>query len=181
MPAPTAALTRILLLATAATLLPAAAPRAQTPPAHEIPQAIRLAHEEDIKELNEFAVDTGALGVAARHALDLVKKHHAREEEYIMPPLTLLSAVTEGKITKDMAWAVAMADRIKATREEIFEEHTAITDAMNNLLLEASLVRNQDAIDYALNAVADSLEDMEVEEPAAIMVGEVIRAKLAAP
>ena len=49
-----------------------------------------------------------------------------------MPPLTLLPNLADGKVTPDMAWALAMTDRVKAERDQIFEEHTRMTDALND-------------------------------------------------
>lgn len=180
MPPTKAPLTRIFLLGAAALLGSAGLAAAQTAgPAREIPQAVRLQHDEDIRALTDLAKDSGGVGRAAGKALDLLKRHHAREGEYILPPLTLLPAIASGKVTKDMAWAIAMADKLKATREEVFLEHAAITEAMNELLLEANLANNTAAAEFAMGAVADSLSDMEVSEPASVMVGEFIRAKLA--
>jgi hypothetical protein len=146
---------------------------------HEIPHSIRLQHEEDIRVLGDLARDKGGVGRAARAALDLLQRHHARENEYILPPLTLMPAIATGAITKDMSWAIAMADKLKATREEVFFEHAAITDAMNDLLFEANLANNDAAAEFAMGAVADSLSDMEVQEPASILVGEILRIRLA--
>ncbi len=146
---------------------------------HEIPQSIRLQHEENVRVLGDLARDHGGVGRAARAALDLLQRHHARENEYILPPLTLLPAIAAGAITKDMSWAIAMADKLKATREEVFFEHAAITEAMNDLLNEANLANNAAAAEFAMGAVADSLSDMEVQEPAAIMVGDAVRTRLA--
>jgi len=176
----TMGLSGMMCLAAALAAAPTSQAAAQTAMVHEIPQAISLQHDEDVRALTEFAKDTGGVGRAAGKALALLKRHHARENEYILPPLTLLPAIARGQVTKEMAWAVAMADKLKATREEVFLEHTAITEAMNELLLEANLAHNDAAAEFAMGAVADSLGDMEVQEPASIMVGDVIRAQLAA-
>ena len=74
-----------------------------------------------------------------------------------------------------------MADRVKAEREEIFHEHTMITDAMNNLAAAADHAQNADALDFARAAVADSLSDMELMEPMTVVIGDYIRAKLPPP
>jgi len=148
------------------------------PPAREIPQSILLQHEADIVQLEQLAQRAGPLGAAAQKALDVLRRHHAREAEYILPPLTLLSALAEGKVTPDMRWAIDMADKVRTNREAIFLEHTEITDAMNALLVEAQIVNDKEAADFAQMAVADSLADLELQEPMAILVGELIRARL---
>jgi hypothetical protein len=148
---------------------------------HDIPQSIRLEHEDSIAQLTKLSKRRAPVGPAAQKALELIKQHQAREAEYILPPLTLLPLLAAGKISPDMKWAVEMADKIKAHREEIFQEHTQITDAMNALLAAADHARDAEAAEYARTAVADSLGDLEIQEPAALLVGEYLRTKLAAP
>ena len=149
-------------------------------PARDIPQSIRLQHQEDEATLAELSRKPAPVGPAAKAALDLVKRHHQREAEYILPPLTLLPQLADGKVTPDMKWAIEMADQLKANREQIFQEHAQITDAMNALLQAAERAHNTAAAEFARGAVADSLADMEISEPTTILIGEYLRSKLPA-
>src|ERR1043166_5707238 len=106
---------------------------AQTQPAHDIPQSFKVAHQETLAELTGIGKRRTHTGQIARQAIAAVKGHFRREEEYILPPLTLAPAIALGHVTPDMKWAIAMADRIKADRETIFVEHTVITQWMNEL------------------------------------------------
>jgi hypothetical protein len=151
-----------------------------TQQAHDIPQSLRLAHEETLAQLTAIAKRRTRTGAIARKAIDTVKQHFRREEEYILPPLTLAPAIALGHVTPDMRWAIAMADRIKADRELIFTEHTVITEWMSELATAAERAHEADVIAFARAAVADSLNDTEVNEPMAIVVGEYLRAKLPA-
>jgi hypothetical protein len=151
---------------------------AQTHQAHDIPQSFKVAHEETLAELTAIGKRRTHTGLIARGAISAVKRHFQREEEYILPPLTLAPAIALGKVTPDMKWAIAMADRIKADRETIFVEHTVITEWMNELAAAAERAHEADVIAFARGAVADSLNDTEVNEPMAIVIGEYLRAKL---
>ena len=146
----------------------------------DIPQAIRVEHENTIAQLTELSHKRGPVGVEARKALVLFKRHLAREEEFILPPLTLLPLLAGGKVTPDMKWAIAMADRTKAEREETFIEHTRITDAMNALAAAARAAHDPVALEFAQAAVGDSFNDIEITEPTSILVGEYLKAKLPA-
>lgn len=178
---PKVSIARTLLLTTAAMLGADGAgsvAKAQSAPHHEIPQSIQLEHEEDIAELTILSQRPGAVGAAAKKALDLMKRHQQRELEYILPPLTLLPELSAGRATPDMRWAIEMANKVKANEEEIFQEHAAITDAMNALYDEALTANDKEAADFAQAAVAGSLGDMEIEEPTTLLIGEFLRAKL---
>lgn len=175
------ATTAIVLLA--ATVASFAASRATAQPitgAGEIPQSLRVEHNDTLEQLAALARRHGPVGVEAGKAMALFKKHLQREEEYILPPLTLLPLLADGKISPDMKWAIAMADRVKAEREQIFLEHTQITDAMNALAAAAQKAHDTAAVDFARGAAADSLNDIELIEPMTIVVGDYLRAKLPA-
>ena len=152
-----------------------AQPSSQT---RDIPQSLRVEHEDTLEQLTTLSKRRTAVGAEARKALALFKKHIQREEEYILPPLTLLPDLADGKITPDMKWAIAMADRVKAEREQIFLEHTQITDAMNALATAARQAHDVDALHFAQSAVADSLNDIELLEPMTMVIGDYLRAKL---
>ncbi|MCW3474567.1 hypothetical protein [Limobrevibacterium gyesilva] len=148
--------------------------------AHEIPQSLRVEHEETLQRLSALARRRGPVGDAARKALVLFKRHIAREEEYILPPLTLLPVLADGKVTPDMKWALAMTDRVKAEREQIFQEHTQLTDALNAIVTAAQRAHDNDAVEFARAAAADSLNDIELLEPMVVVIGDYLHSKLPA-
>ena len=172
-----AALTTGMSVAFLLAVYPGPSARAQTAP-HDIPQAVRLDHEETLRQLTTIARRHTRTGDIARKALPVFKAHFQREEEYILPPLTLAPALADGRVNPDMRWAIAMADRIKAESIAIFEEHTVITEWMTELAAAAERRHERDVVDFARAAVADSLYDTEVTEPTAIVIGEYLRARL---
>jgi hypothetical protein len=139
---------------------------------HPIPQSQKVEHAETLERLAILSKHPGAVGVQARKAMALFKRHYAREEAYILPPLTLLPELADGKITPDMAWAVAMCDRVKADQAEIFQEHTDVTTAANALYAAGMAAHDKQAIEFAKAAVTDSLNDMELLEPMVMVIGE---------
>ena len=145
---------------------------------HEIPQSIQMDHADTLAQLTELAKRPAPVGPIAEKALEMVKRHIQRENEYILPPLTLLAALAEGKVTNEMRWAIEMADKVKANREDIFIEHSRITDIMSALLSAAETAGDTEAADAAKAMVAGSLGDMEVEEPTTMLIGEYLRSRL---
>src|SRR5271157_774614 len=146
----------------------------------EIPQSLSVEHQDTLDQLANLGQRHGPVGAEARKALELFKRHLARENAFILPPLTLLPYLADGKVTPDMKWAIAMADRVKAEREQIFQEHTQITDAMNALAAAGRAAHDKMAQEFAEAAVGDSLNDSELLEPMVVVIGEYIRAKLPA-
>lgn len=170
---------RLTALAVAATAASGGA-LAQPAPAHEIPQSQQSEHNENLERLQTLSKRPGRVGEVARQAVELFKTHFARENEYILPPLTLLPSIADGKVTPDMQWAIPMSDRVRADREVIFQEHTRMIDLLNELRAAGEKVHDEEAADFAEGAAIDALNDVEILEPASIMVGDTIRARLAA-
>ena len=158
----------------------AAGSAAAQAPSHvgDIPQSLRLEHDDTLHQLTLLSHHPGPVGVEARKALAVFKEHLQREEAFILPPLTLLPDLASGKVSPDMKWAIEMADRTKAEREKTFQQHTEITDAMNALLAAARKAHDTAAADFAQSAVADSLNDLELLEPMTIVIGDYLKAKL---
>jgi cytochrome c556 len=146
----------------------------------DIPQAMRVEHDNTLQQLTALSQRHGPVGVEARKALALFKAHLQREEEFILPPLTLLHELADGKVSPDMKWAIAMSDRVKAEREKTFQEHTQITGAMSAIAAAARKAHDAAALDFAQAAVADSLTDLEPIEPMSIVIGDYLKAKLPA-
>ena len=153
---------------------------AQPTPEHLVPQSLQIEHKETLEQITALAKHKGPVGVAAGRVLVLYKKHAAREDEFIFPPLTLLPYLADGKVTPDMAWALPMTDRVKAEQEQIFVEHTEITEALNGLVVAATKAHDNDAKEFAELAAANSLNDLEILVPAVLMIGDTLHSKLPA-
>lgn len=172
----------VLAMATGAASIAMAQTTAQTQRAsaaeHPIPQSQQVEHAETLQRLGVLSKHPGAVGAQARKAMALFKRHYAREEAYILPPLTLLPVLADGKATPDMSWALAMCDRVKADEAEIYQEHTEVTSAANALYAAGLAAHDAQAMEFARAAVTDSLNDMELLEPAVQLIGEHLRMAL---
>jgi hypothetical protein len=172
-----------MALAAAAWMVPPGAAFAQGTSAaetHPIPQALRIEQKETVEQLTALAAKPAPVGPAAKDALALLQKHYAREREFILPPLTLLPLIADGKVTPDMAWALPMTERVRAEREQIFDEHAETTEALNALLVAAVEANDNEAKEFAESTAGDSLTDLEILEPTILMIGDTLRAKLPA-
>jgi hypothetical protein len=147
---------------------------------HPIPQSLRIEHAEDREKLELLSKRPGKVGEIARKAIALFDRHASTEAEYIMPPLTLLPILADGKVTPDMAWAVAMTDRVRASREQIFQQHVEVTDVLIQLVAAAETAKDNEAKEFAEAAAGDAMNDVEILEPTVLVIGDYIRMKLAA-
>jgi hypothetical protein len=153
---------------------------AQAAGVHEIPQSQFVEHQENLDRLASLSGRPGQVGAIARKAAALFKKHSAREAEYIMPPLTLLPYIVDGKVTPDMQWALAMTDRVRTDRELIFNEHNEMIEVLNELRFAGQQAHDAEAVDFAKGAATDALNDVEILEPTVLLIGDILHAKLGA-
>jgi hemerythrin HHE cation binding domain-containing protein len=148
---------------------------ANQPPA---PGSMKTQHEEIIQGLSQYATQGAPTAEAAQKVLDLMKPHFEREEELVAPLLSLLPDVSEGRVTADMTFAIAAADRLKAERDELFDQHAQIQAAIGDLISAGRGANEQEIVDFATRVAAHATSEIEVTEPAAILVGDTVRQQL---
>jgi hypothetical protein len=144
----------------------------------EIPRSVQTEHDAIHATLKEATGTGGLVGPAAQALGRLLHPHFVREEEIAMPPLGLLLRLASGDFTPDMAEVLPMTDALKQELPRMLQEHKSIRAAVENLRLAARADRagkyEQLANDLALHAQTEE----ELLYPAAILVGEIVRARL---
>ncbi len=154
--------------------------RARGEPTRDIPPSMRAEHESVLATLQGVAARPTPEGAAAQRVIDVLKPHMATEEQFILPSLTLLPVLATGKVTPDMGWAVALADRLEAEQREVLQMHEGLSDAFVGLLAAAEEAHDEATVGFAKDLAAGDLADREVTEPTTILIGEFVRARLSA-
>jgi hypothetical protein len=144
-----------------------------------IPKSVQAEHEEIHSTLVEATKAPGRVGAAAKELAGVLHPHFVREEQIALPPLGLLAPLVAGKQLPEnvVAEALAMTDSLRSELPKMLEEHKAIRAAVEKLLLAA---RAEQATRYEQLAEQLALHAQTEEEvlyPAAILVGEIIRAR----
>jgi hypothetical protein len=145
----------------------------------QVPQSIRLQHEQIISRLDHFAQSKdNELAVAAQKATAFLKEHYAREEQFVLAPLGLLPRIAGGEVSKDMEPAIAMADRTKSALPDFEDDHVKITSLMNDLMEVGKKKKDEELVRLATRVAAQSLNDIEVNQPTTILIGDYLRLRL---
>lgn len=144
----------------------------------EIPRSVQTEHDAIHGTLKEATGAMGRVGQAAQALAKVLHPHFVREEEIALPPLGLLSRLAGGDFTGEMTDILPIVDALKRELPQMLEEHKAIRAAVENLRVaaraDAADKYERLANDLALHAQTEE----EVLYPAAILVGEIIRARL---
>jgi hypothetical protein len=161
-------------------MLGASPVRAQAP--LQVPQSIRLQHEQIISRLDHFAQSRDKESAAvAQRAAAFLKEHYAKEEQFVLPPLGLLPRIMKGEVSKDMEPAVAMADRTRSALSDLENDHIKITSLMNELIAVGKKKKIDELVRLATRVAAQSLNDIEVNQPTTILIGDYLRQRLTRP
>src|SRR5664280_1771377 len=150
----------------------------------QVPQSIRYEHDQIIKDLTNFAKREVAHAAAVQKALTVIKAHYAKEEAFVLPPLALLPQIAKGAlskdtISKDMAPAIAMAERTSAALPELQNEHLQITSLMNDFIEAGKADHDEELTQLATRVAIQSLNDFEITQPTTILIGDYLRLRLA--
>lgn len=164
----------IAILLSVVTLAPAAEPQS----ALGTPRSVQLQHDQIVSRLEGIAKRGGPTGLAAGKAAAFLKAHYAKEEEFVLPPLGLLSTILKNPSPADLDLAVAMAERTRAALNQLHDDHVQITTMMNDLIEAGRREHDENLVLLARRVAAQSLNDIEVAQPATILIGEYIRANL---
>lgn len=148
----------------------------------QVPQSIRLQHEQILSRLNHFAESKDKeSAAAAQRAAAFLKEHYAKEEQFVLAPLGLLPRIARGEISKDMEPAIAMAEHTKSALSDFENDHVQITTLMNELIAVGKKKKDDDLVRLATRVAAQSLNDVEVNQPTTILIGDYLRQRLSHP
>jgi hypothetical protein len=141
----------------------------------EIPKSIKLEHEELHEDLEEATMEPGSVGDAAKAVQEVLQPHFLKEEEFALPPLGLLSKLSNGQITLEMKDAITMAEILRAELNQMLSEHKEIVARLKTLT-EAALKENKlEYVQFAEKLTLHAQTEEEVLYPAAILVGEYLK------
>jgi hypothetical protein len=145
-----------------------------------IPAAMKAEHDAIHQRLVRATKAPGRTGGAARALAEVLHAHFVREEEIALPPLGLLAPLARGVFTPENTAVLPMTDSLRAELPQMLEEHKAIRAATGRLADAARSESNAEAADLAVTLTAHAEAEEQLFYPAAVLVGEIVRARAAA-
>ena len=142
-----------------------------------IPSSIQAEHQEIHQSLIEATRVPGPVGGAAKALAEVLHPHFVREEQVALPPLGMLAALARGEMPEGAASALAMSDTLRAELPTMLEEHKRIRAAVVELGRVAKAAGAEKYVRLADQLAQHALNEEEVLYPAAVLVGDLIRAR----
>lgn len=143
-----------------------------------IPEPLKAEHEELHAELARARDTGGRTGEAAKAVAVILHPHFLREEEIAMPPLALLTALAEGKLTSEMSEVLVMTDQLEAELPQMLEQHKDIVTALERLSRMAEEEDKPEVARFAKKLILHARTEEQVLYPAAVLVGRYLKLKL---
>lgn len=141
----------------------------------KIPKALEYGHQQLFEEIKEVIAIGGRIGQTADSLNKNMAPHFKKEEEYALPPLGFLLAISEGRWELDKNEAIKMSEKLEEKLSEMTEEHREIERYLLELKKIAEEENNSQALLFVRNLnLHIELED-EVLYPATILVGNYLK------
>jgi hypothetical protein len=144
----------------------------------KIPRPMKVEHEELHGELRKATKEKGPLGEAAKAIAEVLRPHFLKEEEYAMPPLGLLSALAENRVSAKMKGALMMISKLKAVLDQMLKEHKEIVATLKKLGVEAKKEKKLEYVRFADKLILHAQTEEEVCYPASLLIGKYLKLKL---
>jgi hypothetical protein len=145
-----------------------------------IPEALQAEHHEIHERLVAATKISGPVGDAARQLAAVLHPHFQREEQIALPPLGLLAPLARGEYSPEMARVLPLTDSLRTELPRMLEEHVAITAATKRMGEVAAAANNEEVAALAEALALHARSEEQVSYPAALLVGEIVRIRLAA-
>ena len=137
---------------------------------------LREEHDELQEELARAVKVDGRIGEAAREVALLLEPRFVEEKQDALPPLGLLQALVEGPVTADTQ-DVLLLDRLKADLPKMLAGHGAVVGALRKLAATAEREEKPEWARFAEKLILHIQFEERVLYPAAILVGEHVKAR----
>lgn len=144
----------------------------------DLPSVLQLAHEELHAEMVQATRLGGETEVAAKGVVRVLFPHVLLEEEFGIPPLSLLPRLARGEVSADMASVLRWTELLKAELPRMLNEHKQIVDALQVFLRAATAEKHTGYARLAQKLILHAQLEEEVLYPASILVGEYVKLKL---
>lgn len=144
-----------------------------------IPPSLQAEHQAIHDALTAATKAPGRVGAAARELAAVLGPHFEREDQIALPPLGLLAPLAAGETPAGMKEALAMSDALRKELPRMLEEHKQIRAATEKLRTVAREEKASGHEQFAVDLASHARSEEEVLYPAAILVGDVIRARMA--
>ena len=143
-----------------------------------MPQALRLSHDEVRAEFVRATSVPGRIGEAAERVAELCLPHFEREEETVFPVFGILHDLASGEFRPEMAEVLPLISDFSAKHRALDEQHQAIGSAVWALLVAAHKEDNREIAEFAYCLRSHERLEHEILYPTVFLIREYVQQRL---
>ena len=142
-----------------------------------IPKLMEVEHEELHSALAKLTKAGGRTGEAAQTVAELLDHHFTKENEYALPPLSLLIPLSQGRFECRMTDVLPLTDKLEADMPTMLSEHRDITAALIKLKNAATSEDKLAGVQFAEHLAAHAQTEEQVTYPTALLIGVYVKSR----
>lgn len=139
------------------------------------PKSLKTGHANLYIDIEAIANINDEIGKKAKELADALFQHFKKEEEFALPPLSLLLMLAEGRWEVDEKLAIEMSDKLRDNLLEMKKEHQEI----NKIVEEFKILAQKENHAKALHFARDLTMHIDIEDqvlyPATILIGHYLK------
>ena len=143
-----------------------------------IPESMKVEHDELHAALVRLTRAGGRTGEAAKAVAKVLHAHFVKENEYALPPLSLLVPLSQGKFDPAMADVLKLTDKLAADMPAMLSEHGDIVTALKALTEAATAENKSEGVQFASMLTAHAQMEEQVTYPTALLIGRYVKSKV---
>ena len=144
----------------------------------DIPKPMKIEHDELHAALAALTRAGGHTGEAAKAVAKVLHAHFVKENEYALPPLSLLVPLSEGKFDPAMTDVLKLTDKLAADMPAMLSEHRDIIAALKALTEAATAESKPTGVEFANMLTAHAEMEEQVTYPTALLIGRYVKSKV---
>ena len=144
-----------------------------------IPKPMEVEHNELHAALAQLMKAGGRTGEAAQVVAELLDHHFTKENDYALPPLSLLVPLSQGKFECRMTGVLSLTDKLEADMPAMLAEHKDITQALIKLRDVATSEDKPAGVQFAEHLTAHAQTEEQITYPTALLVGLYVKSRAA--
>jgi hypothetical protein len=141
----------------------------------DIPPPMKMEHEELHAALSRLTRAGGRTGEAAMAVASVLHAHFVKENEYALPPLSLLVPLSEGRFDPGMADVLKLTDKLAADMPAMLTEHRDIVTTLKSLTEAATAENKPEGVQFASMLAAHAEMEEQVMYPTALLIGRYVK------
>lgn len=139
------------------------------------PKSLQDDHQVLLSELKQVASLESGVAENAKNVANAFEAHFNREENTVLPQLSLLMAIAEGNWNIDTKEALLENNILLNEFRDLKNEHKKIFDAAKEMIRVAEKEKNSDAKKIAESIMLHIQVEEEVSYPAIMMISKYIK------